>query len=143
MKLNLDCIREILMWLEENQTMERINEKTAEHLGVEPYYTGRPNAIPVGCLIGKVGVFSEADILYSVKQMGENGMLNVSVEFGNIGSVQDITPQGHEFLENIRSDTNWNKIKERAAEVGSSSISVLEKIASNVISALIKSQMGL
>jgi len=54
--------------------------------------------------------------------------------------IKDLTPKGHEFLSNIRKDTNWNKTKELAEKIGSTSLQVLVSVASQVVSALIKSQ---
>lgn len=57
--------------------------------------------------------------------------------------VQDLTPTGHKFIENIRQDTIWNNTKSIAAKVGSKSLDAIMQIASNVITELIKSQFGL
>ena len=39
---------------------------------------------------------------------------------------------GHRFLENIRSDTNWEKVKSVAKKAGSFSADVIIEIAKNV-----------
>ena len=51
--------------------------------------------------------------------------------------------KGHQFLANIRQDTNWNKVKTVAETVGSKSLDVLSNIASDVIATVAKSAMGL
>lgn len=51
-------------------------------------------------------------------------------EYADIG---DLTPAGHEFLANIRQDTNWNKIKKRALKIGSLALPILQKIATKFI----------
>jgi hypothetical protein len=51
--------------------------------------------------------------------------------------IVDLSPMGHEFLANIRADTNWNKTKEIAKAVGSESLNILAQIAGQVINSLI------
>ena len=46
--------------------------------------------------------------------------------------ISRITPDGHRFLENIRSDTNWEKVKSVAKKAGSFSADVIIEIAKNV-----------
>ena len=57
--------------------------------------------------------------------------------------VIDLTPLAHQFLSDIREDTNWNKTKEIAKSVGSTSMDAIRQIAAGVISSLIHSQLGL
>ena len=58
-------------------------------------------------------------------------------------NVKRVSVSGHEFLENIRQDTNWNKTKEVAKSAGSTSIEILSNVASNLITALISKKLGL
>ena len=58
-------------------------------------------------------------------------------------NVKRLSVSGHEFLENIRQDTNWNKTKEVAKSAGSTSIEILSNVASNLITALISKKLGL
>lgn len=131
MKLNPDCIRKLLLWLEENQKIDALGN-------VEEFSSLD--------LPHKISSFSERDILYSVKQMISNGLLAanpVRIDGCDIYWISDITPAGHEFLENIRQETNWNKTKTSAAKIGSSALSVLIQIASGVVTAAVKSQIGI
>lgn len=57
--------------------------------------------------------------------------------------VQYLSPTGHQFLSDIRSDNNWNKTKEIAKNIGSDSLSALKDIAAGVITAMIQKQLGL
>lgn len=52
-------------------------------------------------------------------------------------AIADLTPSGHEFLANIRADTNWNKVKQKSKAIGSESLSVLAQIAGQVISTML------
>lgn len=51
--------------------------------------------------------------------------------------IDDLSPLGHTFLSNIRSENNWNTTKDIAKKVGSFSLDALKDIASNVVSNLI------
>lgn len=54
--------------------------------------------------------------------------------------IEDLSPSGHQFLADIRSDNNWNKTKSIAKSVGASSLTAIKEIATNVIAELIKAQ---
>lgn len=123
MRLNPDCIRDILLALEECP-------------GANPqlFYThGTSNKY--------LDKYSHDEILYHINQCELSGLLTkVSWCLGGTCIMHDLSPLGHEFLADIRSDTNWNKTKDIAKKVGSSSLNTLKDIATGVISDLIKSQ---
>lgn len=133
MKLNPDCIRAILLYLEENQKIDATN--------------GRIKPIPwASHLPETITDFSAEDIMYSVKQMSEAGLINTS-QYRAVNKIDyifnDITPYGHEFLENIRTEENWSKTKTTAEKLGNFSLSVLGKIAEGVATATLNKVLGL
>ncbi len=66
--------------------------------------------------------------------------INVNHYMSGNATLLDISPQAHEFINNIRTDGVWEKVKEKATKIGSFSIDALSKIAVSVISALITAQ---
>ena len=58
---------------------------------------------------------------------------------GNI-MIKDLTPYGHKFIANIRENSNWNKVKKIANEVGTTSLEAIMQIAINVIGGIITSK---
>lgn len=77
-------------------------------------------------------------IKYSVLKMEEANLINAriySYDDSIIGEflITDITYFGHEFIEQIKDDNNWNKVKDVAKKVGSSSIDILLQIAAGVL----------
>ena len=54
-----------------------------------------------------------------------------------------LSPYGHQFISDIRSDNVWNHVKSLSQKVGSNSLSALIQISSGVITQLIKSQLGI
>ena len=123
MKLNPDCIRDILFVVENNATYS--NDVSEETIFKE--------------LDSK---YPREEILYHVRQCEHSGLfLKVIHYFGGF-SIQDLSPYGHQFINDIRQDNNWSKTKEIAKSVGSFSLDVLKDISSQVITNLISNQLG-
>ena len=123
MKLNPDCIRDILFVVENNATYSNdVSEET---------------------------IFKELDskypregILYHVRQCEHSGLFLKVVHYFGGFSIQDLSPYGHQFINDIRQDNNWNRTKDIAKNVGSFSLDVLKDISSQVITNLISNQLG-
>lgn len=115
MRLNPDCIRDILLKLE-----EITNGSIVFDVGEYNYqeYTDK---------------YSAQEFYYHVRQCLYHNFF-IGTDRGNYINVRDISPVGHAFLENIRNDNNWNKTKEIAFKVGSFSLNALKDIAVGVIS---------
>lgn len=125
MKLNPDCIRAVLLAVEEVCDMENFFSSIDDIEQVK-------------------GDFSENEILYHARQCDLAGMFyNYRADIEGNFSVTDLSPKGHEFLANIREDTIWNNVKAVSAKVGSKSLNALAQIATSVISEIIKAQLGL
>ena len=77
------------------------------------------------------------DIVYSCIQLGKAKYLEVEVKNfirarkGVV--VRDLTPQGHQALNQIRKNTVWNRAKEIAKKTGKAGIVFLADIAKDVI----------
>lgn len=123
MRLNPDCVRDILLIVEQLATP-----------------TNRP-LFPKEWPANQFEKYGPETILYHINYCQEAELLSVQKRYmGGEMLIKDLTPKGHEFLSNIRKDTNWNKTKELAEKIGSTSLQVLVSVASQVVSALIKSQ---
>lgn len=123
MKLNPDCIRAILFTVEENTSFGEFMryDVDADYPLLSPY--------------------SPDEIYYHVRQCFLSGLLTkVDWTFGPSCLIHDLSPTGHEFLADIRSDTNWNKTKEIAKNVGSHSLRAITDIAVKVVASLIDRQ---
>lgn len=128
MKLNPDCIRDILSSIE---SMEYNSVMTISKLHLE-----LPN-------------YSEEELNYHCLQMIDADLIKAKA-INSIGSVLpevwrvfDLTYYGHEFLADIRSENIWNKTKSVAHVIGAESIAALKNIAAEVVTSLIKSHFGL
>ncbi|TWT16426.1 DUF2513 domain-containing protein [Streptococcus sp. sy010] len=125
MKLNPDCVRQILLDVEKRAIYGNFVEYTnPQNFQVFPNHS--PN-----------------EVLYHIRQCHENGFFLGNTKFVAEGCIiKDLSPAGHEFLANIRKDTNWNKTKDIAYSVGSTSLNAIKDIATQVISNLISNQFG-
>lgn len=123
MKLNPDCIRDILFVVENNATYS--NDVSEETIFKE--------------LDSK---YPREEILYHVRQFEHSGLFLKVVHYFGGFSIQDLSPYGHQFINDIRQDNNWNRTKDIAKNVGSFSLDVLKDISSQVISTLISNQLG-
>ncbi len=123
MELNKDCVRDVLLSCEELLKMDE--EGYMNSLSHEELEQVLPN-------------YKTEDIIYTVVKLKEAGFLDVKVTraSGNIlvdVRIYDITFTGHEFLNDIRDDNNWKKVKEIAKSVGAFSINMIAQIAVGVI----------
>ena len=124
MKLNLDCVRDIMLAVEEaplNQiiTLKYLSEKTKHNAD---------------------------DVYYSCMKLSETGYLKIkTVIFSGhaqpqIADINELTYRGHNSLDSIRSNSVWDKVKETIKARGlASSIEVIGEIAI----ALAKGKLGL
>ena len=119
MKLNHDIVREVLLYLEDR--LELNDELDSTKITI-PEVTADEVAYTLLRL-------SEADFIKIITDEDLSGNLDIFVK--------SLTWKGHEFLDNIRNNNTWDKVKKVAAEVGADSLSTLQKIAINVISASI------
>ena len=91
--------------------------------------------------------YSMPNIAYTVLKLKEAGYIDAYIENsdGRIGSVcfSNITYAGHQFLESVRNQANWNKTKEVAGKAGNFTLKVLESISTGLASAYIKDTLGL
>ncbi|WP_017211824.1 DUF2513 domain-containing protein [Clostridium beijerinckii] len=140
MKLNPDCIRDILLTVEEitspsSQFVFKGSDDTNDFL-LDDESEDEPEII-----YEKLKSYTDEEILYHINQCELSGFFTeVNWCTGYLCFIEDLSPLGHQFLADIRSDTNWNKTKSIAKSVGSTSLSAIKDIAAKIISEMIKSQ---
>lgn len=127
MKLNPDCIRDILLFVEANTSLN-------SPVDIDPDYLPEP-----------LSIYSSDEVMYHIKQCELSALFGDEVSWYVDGNcmIRYLSPSGHQFLSDIRSDNAWNKTKEIAHGVGVNSIDAIKQIATGVISALIQKQLGL
>lgn len=124
LKLNHDCIRELMLYLEENLEYS--------------------SAIPLNKIQIKDYEFEE--IAYTTKKLKEAGYIYATFTIDNPKNmhayISGITWNGHKFLDTIRDNQVWSHTKKILSKVSSASISFISDIASQVLANLIKQQLG-
>ena len=124
MKVYLDCVREVLLAVENLKMNESLN---------------------INRLSEKIPSFSTEDIEYTCLKLEEAGYINATfvsmagAYLPGLKGVYDITYNGHEFLNAIREPTRWEQVKTSAAKIGSFSLETAAEIARNLITAAIPS----
>lgn len=139
MRLNHDCVREVLLCIEEHTGLRMKclfvdlgpeNSEMAEFLGTPldlPEYQ-----IPLNDKYGNDTVFYHVN--YCI-----NAELATGEIAGNRIFVSDLTPAGHELLAKIRDPERWPKVKRGMAAVRDYSIAALGSVAGGITSAAINS----
>jgi len=125
MKLNYDCIRELLLVLETN-------------LEFDNYLEFNPISFDDLLEIEGLSEYSEQDLLCSIINLDDAGFIEtISGVFDgsplqNISIIR-ITYYGHEFIETIRPKGIWQKTKTILNEVGSASLPLLSSVSSSLL----------
>ncbi len=127
MKLDNDCIRDILI------SIEAIEYGAA--YTVEKLHELLPN-------------YSYDKLQYHCIQLLDAGLIK-AISMPARGSytpqvnrITDLTYPGHQFLANIREDNNWKKIKGISSSIGFAGLKVISSIAEGVATAAINKHLG-
>lgn len=125
MKLNHDCVRDLLLYIEENATLNSyIN---LDNLNLEPY--------------------SKDDLFYTAVKLNEAEFIKADIEKFMYGAmsiyIYEITWNGHQFLDNIRPKSAWDKTKSVTKSIGGASLNVMADIAVKVITSIINQNLNL
>lgn len=128
MKLNYDCLRDTLLYLEENLTVDCDGELSFGLIYLDDLYN-------------ELSQYSNEDIYYSVFNLKQAEFLSCSPAddwpIYHIDSINYITFKGHEFLSEIRDNDKWKKVKSILGNVKTFSLSAISAAAEGVTSALI------
>lgn len=144
MRLNLDCVRQILLIVEENTGLRKYCFFIDSSLNESQTAIG-DSLIPAPdyqhSLLKK---FDNDELIYHINYCAEAGLLSIDTSYGLYQIViKDLTPKGHDFLENIRDNKVWSGVKSIASKVGATTLDSVIQISSNVITQLIRAQFGI
>lgn len=131
MKLNHDCTRECLLFLEQelelNQSIDPVD------------------------VINSLN-YTEDITSYALQKLREAnyivGGVNISYDFyGNgileLTPIKDITWEGHEYLDTVRDNRVWKKTKDITSSLKSVSLSMMKTVATQVLVGILKDVSGL
>lgn len=134
MTLNYDCIRDVLLYLED--TLE---------------YTDNPVAmthkrLTINNVANALSSYSKEDVQYTIEKLYEARYIRIvdvstdSQTYMINGYIDDITWEGYNFLNNIREKSIWEATKEGAKKVGAMSISAISMISFEIVKAVVTNQ---
>lgn len=129
MKLNQDCVRAVLLELEENLTLN------------DDLYLFQIKQLDC------IEKYDEDTVIYSILKLIEakyllGEPLYAGDELMEL-TLSSLTWDGHLFLDTIRDNNVWKETKSVVSKFSSVSISLMSTIASNILNELIRKQLGL
>ncbi len=132
MKYNLDCVRDILFLLENAQTLSPELEICEVHL---EEIASQLDDYKLNEIANTLIILDEAGFIIANTFYADNCI--------NTILVSRITYDGYQFLESIRPETVWHKVKSIGDKIGSFSMDAVSQIAVSVITSLINAQLCL
>lgn len=144
MKLNPDCIRDIMLFCEKNTYIETC--EVGNVLGAS-YHVLSAGSM---CKIPPLNSYDAGALIYHIIQLIESGYLASDFSFDPIMNFKHadtpkiyyVTPKGHEFIASIGEKKNWAKTKNILKSVGTVSLTVIETISKGVATAVIEKTMS-
>lgn len=130
MKLDYDCLRSLLLKLEASENLD--DDLHYQYMTLDDMAETLPK-------------FPKSMIAYTTLKAKEGDLINASIMNADgciyACTYSSLTYDGHQFLENIRNDSIWDKTKSIAKEIGCSSLRSLASIAGKVAFDVIQSQL--
>ena len=144
MRLDLDCVRKILLCVEDNTGLRKSCFFIDASLEEVETMIGSDPIAPPDYQQQLLKEFDNDTLIYHVKYCIEAELLSVEDPSGNYCiTIADLTPKGRDFLENIRDNKIWAGVKGVASKIGAKSLDSVIQIASNVLTQLIRTQFGI
>ena len=130
MKMDPDCIRDILLQTEERFViipLPRLNFDTCKMEDPEPLPKEK---------YPYIYQYDMKKLIYHVELAAEMDFIKLN-DLKDIYKIEDLTAQRHLLLADIRNEDVWSKTKDIAKKTGISSLDALKQIAVNVVSSMI------
>lgn len=135
MRLDPDCVREILIYLEKMDTFVTDEDGDISLQGAF-----------LETICQQLPSYPKAQVFYTLKTLDDGGFLNMTEQWGGDSlrncHVSSLTYVGHEFLESIRDSNRWKTVKMGLASVKNYSLSAIEAIAEGLTSAAITAYLS-
>ena len=131
MKLNPDCIRSVMLAIEESWDLETDEQGNICMDGIE-----------MESLCEVLPDFDPKDVFYCLFNLDQAGYLDLSVTWADGGvlcycTVNYMTFAGHEFLNRIRDNKNWSKVKKSLHAIRNYSLDAISSVSEGVANAAI------
>jgi len=132
MKLNPDCVRDVLLSVEKLHQIEQLENGSVI---VEPVHWG--------AICADLPKYSRSDVFYTLKTLGDGGLIEIDIQYADGGmvwycDVSGLTFKGHEFIQQVKDDNCWAKIKRGLDAVRNYSLDAMSAVAKGITSASIE-----
>ncbi|WP_337953944.1 DUF2513 domain-containing protein [Phascolarctobacterium succinatutens] len=143
MKLNIDCVRDVMLWVEAittpTQLASYVNTDAVDSDDGFLYINADDRPMPNAAQKKLLEKYSNETLVYHLHYCIEAKLLT---EFdspdGNIIVIKDLTPLGHDFIGNIRHDPVFQKVKTVLNLLGVKSLEAATQASSLVVTEIIK-----
>lgn len=143
MKLNIDCVRDVMLWVEAittpTQLASYVNTDAVDSDDGFLYINADDRPMPNAAQKKLLEKYSNETLVYHLHYCIEAKLLT---EFdspdGNIIVIKDLTPLGHDFIGNIRYDPVFQKVKTVLNLLGVKSLEAATQASSLVVTEIIK-----
>lgn len=125
MKLNPDCMRDILFYLEEHLSIS----EELEFEEISMYALAQHLDYPIQEIANTLVILDETGYIISVRNDNDDRIADLDV--------YRITYDGYQFIETIRPEPVWEKVKSTGKHIGSFSIDVITRVATTVLTSMI------
>lgn len=128
MKLGCECVRDVLLCLEEYPFLVQEESDMVERNDM--LFEQIAEALPD---------YPQPEIMYTLLRLKEGGYINAEYRISEgvifLFVVSDMTFAGHELLEKIRPETAWKKTLSVLKNVGSFGIDLLSSVSGSILAA--------
>ena len=138
MKLNHDCMRDCLLYLESVNNIHISIDMDELDISLAPIF--------IETMFDDMTSWTNHDILYALFNLEQGVFINASKQDSdngnNIFCVNYITLQGHELLDSIRDDDRWKGIKKGLDAIRNYSLSAINAIADGMMTGAISAYLS-
>ena len=118
MKLNHDCVRKLLICLEDNLDIKA---------------SGLPEPLRLRDIEDDIELseFSQEDIYYSARKLAEAKFIEVASKDAapKVMIIKEITWKGHDYLDSVRDSKVWKEVKNRTKDLSGVALDVVKSLA--------------
>lgn len=134
MKLNIDCVRDIMLWVESVTTPTAF----AQYVDVDMveansfmYLSESEKPAPDSLQLNLLENYSNEELVYHINYCLEADLLTqIQSNDAAVIIIKDLTPNGHEFIGNIRDAKSFQAVKKICKLIGVETVKSVVSISS-------------
>lgn len=143
MRLDIDCVRDLLLCIEENTGLRKSCFFIDTGLTESARFTGDESK-PFDYQLKLNTKYDDDKLIYHLNYCIDarlTTLSNTSTLYRIV--ISDLTPSGHQFLNNVRDENVWKKVKSITSTFSSISLPMIGNTAAQILSAIIKHKLNL